>query len=133
MSRCWRSWNGLAGPLAAVSYLQAIYQGLDHETFTVVFLDTRFQLIECVEMFRGTVAGASVHPREVVKEALWRGASAVQLAHNDPSGVAEPSHADILITHALKSALALIDVRVIDHLIIGSTGSYCSLTERGEM
>jgi DNA repair protein RadC len=123
----------LSSPRAAVSYLQNIYQGLDHETFTVIFLDTRFQLIEAVEMFRGTVAGAAVHPREVAKEVLWRGAASVVLAHNHPSGIAEPSSADIAITAAIKAALALIDVRVIDHLIIGSTGNYCSLAERGDM
>lgn len=123
----------LSSPSNAVSYLRAVYAGRDYETFSVLFLDTRFQLIECVEMFRGTVAGASVHPREVVKEVLWRGAAAVILAHNHPSGVAEPSNADVSITTALRNALALIDVRVLDHLIIGSTGQWCSLAEKGLM
>jgi DNA repair protein RadC len=123
----------LIGPRTAITYLQAIYQGLDYETFSVLFIDKRYQLIECVEMFRGTIDGASVHPREVVKEALWRGAAAVVLAHNHPSGVAEPSQADIGITIRLREALALIDVRVVDHLIIGAAGSYCSLAERGDI
>lgn len=121
----------MGSPSNAIRYLQAIYAGRDYETFSVLFLDARFQLIECVEMFRGTIDGASVHPREVVKEALWRGAPAVVFAHNHPSGIAEPSEADINITVRLKEALALIDVRVVDHLIIGSTGGYCSLAQRG--
>jgi DNA repair protein RadC len=123
----------LVSPRNAITYLQAIYQGLDYETFSVLFINKRYQLIECVEMFRGTIDGAAVHPREVVKEALWRGAAAVVLAHNHPSGIAEPSQADILITIRLKEAMALIDVKVIDHLIIGSAGSYCSLAERGDI
>lgn len=121
----------MGSPLNAVRYLKAIYQGLDHETFSVLFIDKRFRLIECAEMFRGTVDQASVHPREVVKEVLWRGATGVVLAHNHPSGVAEPSVPDIAITGVLIKALALIDVRVIDHLIIGSNGEYCSFKERG--
>lgn len=121
----------LSAPTQAVSYLQAIYAGLDHETFSVLFLDKRHRLIECVEMFRGTVDGASVHPREVVKETLWRGAASVILAHNHPSGIASPSQADEAITLRLRDALALIDVRVLDHLIIGSTGDHCSMAMQG--
>lgn len=121
----------LASPRNAVEYLTAMYLGRDYETFSVLFLDTRFQLIECVELFRGTLGGASVHPREVVKETLWRGAAAVVFAHNHPSGIAEPSHADESITELLKNALGLIDVKVLDHFIIGSNGSYCSFAERG--
>ena len=123
----------LGAPSQAVRYLQAIYAGLDHETFSVLFLDNRYRLIECTEMFRGTVDGCSVHPREVVKEVLWRGATAIIIAHVHPSGIAEPSHADEAITARLKEALALIDVRVLDHLIIGSTGDHCSMAERGLM
>lgn len=121
----------LGSPIAAVRYLQAMYAGRDYETFTVIFLDKRFRLIECSEMFRGTIDGASVHPREVVKEVLWRGAAFVILSHNHPSGVAEPSQADLNITEVLRNALALIDVRVLDHLIVGSGGQHCSLAERG--
>jgi DNA repair protein RadC len=121
----------LASPSAAIRYLQAMYVGRDYETFSVLFLDRRFRLIECSEMFRGTIDGASVHPREVVKESLWRGAAAVILAHNHPSGVAEPSDADERITQVLHNALALIDVRVLDHLIIGVGGQHCSFAERG--
>jgi DNA repair protein RadC len=122
----------LNSPLNALRYLQAIYAGLDYETFSVLYIDKRHRLIEAVEMFRGTIDGASVHPREVVKESLWRGAAAVILAHNHPSGVAEPSQADVRITTVLRDALALIDVRVVDHLILGS-GGYCSLAERGHI
>lgn len=121
----------LGSPRNAIEYLKAMYAGRDYETFSVLFLDQRFRLIECVEMFRGTIGGASVHPREVVKEVLWRGAAAVVLAHNHPSGVAEPSAADESITEVLQKALGIIDVRVLDHFIIGSTGSYCSFAERG--
>jgi DNA repair protein RadC len=87
--------------------------------------------IECSEMFRGTIDGASVHPREVVKEVLWRGAAAIIISHNHPSGIAEPSQADERITEVLRNALGLIDVRVVDHLIIGSGGQWCSLAQRG--
>jgi DNA repair protein RadC len=81
-------------------------------------------------MFRGTVDGASVHPREVVKQALARNAAAVILVHNHPSGVAEPSHADELVTQRLRDALALVDVRVLDHIIVGD-GGCLSFAERG--
>lgn len=121
----------LTQPSNAARYLKAMYAGRDYETFDVLFLDKRHRLIECVQMFRGTIDGASVHPREVVKDCLWKGAAAVIFAHNHPSGIAEPSGADIKITERLKEALALIDVRVLDHLIIGSTGDHCSLAEKG--
>jgi DNA repair protein RadC len=91
---------------------------LDHEVFAALFLDNRHRLIEYVELFRGTVDGASGYPREVVKEALRHNTAAVILAHNHPSGVAEPSQADQLITRRLKDALALVEIRVLDHLII---------------
>jgi DNA repair protein RadC len=102
----------------------------DHEIFAILFLDNRHRVIEFVPLFRGTIDGASVYPREVVKEALARNAAAVILAHNHPSGVAEPSQADELITHRLRDALALIDVRVLDHLVV--TGDdVVSFAERG--
>jgi len=98
--------------------------------FAIVFLDNRHRVIEYAPLFRGTIDGASVHPREVVKEALRRSAAAVILAHNHPSGVAEPSHADELITTRIRDALALIDVRVLDHFVI--TGEdIVSFAERG--
>jgi DNA repair protein RadC len=98
--------------------------------FCALFLDNRHRLIACDELFRGTIDGASVHPREVVRQALARNAAAVILAHNHPSGIAEPSQADELITLRLKDALGLVDIRVLDHLIVGD--SRCvSLAERG--
>ena len=92
--------------------------------------DNRHRLIEFVELFRGTIDGASVHPREVVKEALRHNAAAVIFAHPHPSGVAEPSRADALITRRLKDALQLVDIRVLDHLIVAG-GDIVSFSERG--
>lgn len=120
----------LGSPAASRPHVIACLNGRGHEVFFVLFLDNRHRLIEAVEMFRGTIDGASVHPREVVKESLLRGAAAVILAHNHPSGVAEPSQADEMITLRLKDALALIDVRVLDHLIVGES-KVVSLAERG--
>jgi DNA repair protein RadC len=101
-----------------------------YEVFFVVFLDNRHKVISWQEMFRGTIDGASVYPREVVKEALKQNAAAVLLAHNHPSGIAEPSQADINITRTLKEALGLVGVRVLDHMIIGGR-EVTSLAERG--
>jgi DNA repair protein RadC len=103
---------------------------LQYEVFCLLYLDKRHRLIACDEMFRGTIDGASVHPREVVKNALRHNAAAIVLCHNHPSGVAEPSHADELITQRLKSALELVDIRVIDHVIV-SAGDAISFAERG--
>lgn len=121
----------LSAPRAAVEYLRSILTGRDAESFVVIFLNNRQYAIACEEMFRGTIDGATVHPREVVKACLWKGAAAVIFAHNHPSGVAEPGQADELITRRLREALALIDVRVVDHFVIGGTGSWCSMAERG--
>jgi DNA repair protein RadC len=100
------------------------------EVFCVLFLTNRHRVIAFEEMFRGTIDGATVHPREVVKQALRLNAAAVILAHNHPSGVAEPSRADEAITRRLRDALALVDVRVLDHLIVGGS-EITSLAERG--
>ncbi len=100
-----------------------------HEVFACLFMDNRNRLIVFEKMFIGTIDGASVYPREVVKAALKHNAASVIFAHNHPSGVAEPSHADEQITKRLKDALALIDVRVLDHLIVGE--EVVSLAERG--
>lgn len=102
----------------------------EHEIFAVLFLDTRNQLLGYEEMFRGTIDGASVHPREVVKACMQYNAAAAIVAHNHPSGVAEPSRADRAITRRLSEALALVDVRLLDHFIIGGT-TYVSFAERG--
>ena len=120
----------LSSPKATADYLRARLATLDYELFTVVFLDNRHRLIACEELFRGTIDGASVYPREVVKAALKHNAAAVILAHNHPSGVAEPSLADERITHRLRDALSLVDIRVLDHLIVAG-GDIVSLAERG--
>ena len=102
----------------------------EHEVFAVLFLDAQSRLIALEEMFRGTLTQTSVYPREIVKRSLERGAAAVILAHNHPSGAAEPSRADEFLTQTLKSALALVDVRVLDHLVVGN-GTVVSFAERG--
>lgn len=103
--------------------------GLEHEVFAVMFLDSQHHLIEFEQMFRGTLAHTSVHPREVVKRALALNAAAVVFGHNHPSGTCEPSRADELVTHELRAALRLIDVRVLDHMVVGSN-SVLSFAER---
>ncbi|MGE0188126.1 MAG: DNA repair protein RadC [Steroidobacteraceae bacterium] len=125
-----RRGTSFASPAEARDYLRLKLADRDHEVFAVLFLDTRHRLIEYCELFRGTIDGANVHPREVVKEALARNAAAVILVHNHPSGVAEPSHADELITRRLKDALALVEIRVLDHLIV-ACGTVESFAERG--
>jgi DNA repair protein RadC len=117
-------------PSATKSYLAMKLGRLEHEVFAVVFLNAGNRVIECREMFRGTVTQTSVYPREVVKEALELNASSVLLCHNHPSGSCEPSRADELLTQTLKSALALIDVHVLDHIIVGG-GKTLSFAERG--
>ena len=100
-------------------FLKVRLGGLGHEVFSVLFLDTHRRLIAYVELFRGTIDTAQIHPREVVKEALAHNAAAVILAHNHPSGVAKPSNADEVITIRLKMALDQVGVKVIDHMIVG--------------
>lgn len=117
-------------PRAVRDYLQLKTAEYECEVFSIVFLDTQHRVIEHREMFRGTLSQASVYPREVVKLALQLNAGAVILSHNHPSGLAEPSRADEYLTQALKSALALVDVRVLDHVITGRAGSV-SFAERG--
>jgi len=120
----------LESPDRAGAFLLAQLRDRPYEVFCCMHLNSRHQLIAFEELFRGTIDGASVHPREVVKAALARNAAAVILAHNHPSGVAEPSHADELITARLRDALALVDIRVLDHLVIGD-GRCLSFAERG--
>jgi DNA repair protein RadC len=130
LARRFRKGTKLDSPRATRDYLTMNLADREHEIFAVLFLDNRHRLIALAELFRGTIDGASVHPREVVKEALTRNAAAVILAHNHPSGVSEPSQADELITRRLKDALALVDIRVLDHLIVA--GAECvSFAERG--
>ncbi len=117
-------------PQTVKDYLCLQLAALDHEVFAAMFLDTRQQLIAFEVLFRGTLTHTAVHPREVVKRALALNAGAVVLAHNHPSGAAEPSRADELITQALRQALQLVDVKVIDHVIVGRAGTV-SFAERG--
>ena len=119
----------LTSPVNTMAYLHSQLRDRQHEVFACVMLDNRNRVIVLREMFRGTIDGASVYPREVVKQALADNAAGVILAHNHPSGIAEPSQADIQITERLKKALALVDIRVLDHVIIGDE-TVC-FSERG--
>jgi len=120
----------LLNPEATRRYLITTLGDLPHEVFCCLFLDTRHRLICYEELFQGTIDGASVHPREVVRRALHHNAAAVILAHNHPSGVAEPSDADQRITRRLKQALQLVDIRVLDHLVVGDR-TVMSFAEHG--
>ncbi|MES9962199.1 MAG: DNA repair protein RadC [Candidatus Sedimenticola sp. 20ELBAFRAG] len=120
----------LDSPSTVRDYLTIKLSPYEHESFLVVFLDNRHRVIDVEELFRGTIDGASVYPREVVKTALINNAAAIILAHNHPSGVAEPSQADQAITDRIKAALNLVDIRVLDHFVIGG-GTYVSFAERG--
>jgi DNA repair protein RadC len=130
MSRRVRRGTQLGSPKATRDFLGLKLGTLEREVFVVIFLDRRHRLISYQEMFQGTIDGASVHPREVVKEALKQNAAAVILAHPHPSGVAEPSQADELITQRLKEALGLVDIRILDHIIFAGRDTI-SFAERG--
>lgn len=123
----------LTTPETTARYLQLQLAASAWEEFSAIWLDNRHRVISFDKLFRGTINGASVHPREVVRAAIEHNAAAAIFAHNHPSGVAEPSQADIRITQRLKDALALIDVRVLDHFVVGGDSSlaYCSMAERG--
>lgn len=122
--------DALTSPELTRRYLQAQLRDRDHEVFACLLLDNQHRVLKYAELFRGTLDGAAVYPREVVKLALAQSAAAMILVHNHPSGVAEPSQADRAITSRLQQALALVDVRVLDHLIVGD--GYCvSFAERG--
>ncbi len=122
--------NPLENPRTTRDFLRARLRDLPHELFCCLLLDNRHRVIEFSELFRGTIDGATVHPREVVKLALGANAAAVILAHNHPSGVAEPSRADELITRRLRDALSLVDIRLLDHIVVGEA-CCVSLAERG--
>jgi DNA repair protein RadC len=117
-------------PQAVKDYLQLHLAHKKHESFAVLFLDNQHKLLALEELFRGTLAQTSVYPREVVLRALHHHAAAVVLAHNHPSGTVQPSRADEMLTQALKAALALVDVRVLDHVIV-APGLALSMAERG--
>ncbi len=119
----------IASPIAAKEAIGLKLTGLEYELFGCLFLDTRHQVLAWREMFRGSVSRTTVHPREIVKEALSLNAAAVILAHNHPSGGIEPSKDDIELTHTLTEILKVIEVRVLDHLIVGD--EVVSLSETG--
>ncbi len=124
-----RKGQAIENPAQTQAYLRLRLAERPNEVFVCLFLDTRHRVIAVKELFRGTIDGASVHPREVVRRALQVNAAALIVAHNHPSGVAEPSQADLRITQHLKQALALVDVRMLDHVVVATEGSV-SLAER---
>ncbi len=125
-----RSRSALTSPQAVRDYLRLALGGRQHEVFVALFLDAQHRVLSTEELFRGTLTQTSVYPREIVKEALKANAAAVIFAHNHPSGVAEPSQADELLTRQLKEALAMIDVKVLDHFIVAGRATL-SFAERG--
>lgn len=122
--------SALSSPSAVRDYLRLAIGSRDREVFLAIWLDAQHRALKSEELFVGTLTQTSVYPREVVKAALQANAAAVILAHNHPSGVAEPSHADEMLTRTLKSALALVDVHVLDHFVVTGAGSL-SFAERG--
>lgn len=119
-------------PSQAFEHLQLLLQDYEHEVFSVLFLDSQHRVIRFEELFRGTIDAASVYPREVLKAALAYNAAAVILVHNHPSGDPEPSDADRRITEQLKEMLKLVEIRVIDHIVVGGDQTV-SLAERGDL
>jgi len=127
-----RRQSALESPQAVRDFLKAELRHEPHEVFACLFMDTKHRVLAFEVLFRGTIDGASVYPRQVVKRALAHNAAALILSHNHPSGVSEPSHADRMLTERLKEALSLIDVRILDHFIIGD-GEPLSMVEYGWM
>jgi len=125
-----RSRDHLSSPGAVRDYLRLSLAGRDREVFVAIYLDAQNRVIAMEELFAGTLTQTSVFPREVVRHALLHNAAAAIFAHNHPSGIAEPSRADELLTHTLRQALALVDVKVLDHFIVGGDGAL-SFAERG--
>lgn len=121
----------LGSPQAVRDWLRLKLATLPHEIFAALWLDNQNRLIEYDELFRGTLSQTAIYPREVVKRALTRNAAAVVLVHNHPSGVAEPSRADEMLTQGLKSALALVDVKLVDHFVVAGNAPPLSFAERG--
>jgi DNA repair protein RadC len=125
-----RRGDALGSPGDTRRFLEARLRGHAHEVFACLFLDARNRVISFDEMFHGTIDGAAVHPREVVRRAIAHNAAGLIVAHNHPSGVAEPSHADRALTRRLGDAVALVDVRLLDHFVVGD-GEVVSFAERG--
>ena len=121
---------GLNNPATVRDFICLSLISKEHEVFMAIYLDAQNRVLEVEELFRGTLTQTAVYPREVVKRALYFNASAIIFAHNHPSGVAEPSHADELLTQSLKEALALVDVKVLDHFVVGGNVAL-SFAERG--
>jgi DNA repair protein RadC len=124
--------QAICSPQAAKDYLRLAMAGRPYESFHVLFLDVRNRLIAARELFRGTLTHTSVYPREVVREALARNAASVMLAHNHPSGTPAPSEADVLLTRALVQALALVDIRIVDHFVVAGHEVH-SFAEHGQI
>ena len=124
--------QSLTNPIEVKDYLSVKLNHLEHEVFCAIFLDNKHHILKFDEMFRGTIDGASVYPREVVKKALILNAAAIIFVHNHPSGKPEPSKSDIDITNRLKNALALVDIRVLDHFIVGGS-KVLSMAEEGHI
>ena len=122
--------KALTSPSLTYSCLQTLLQGYEREVFAILFLDSQHRVIKFEELFQGTLDAASVYPREVVKAALACNAAAVILAHNHPSGLPEPSRSDRTLTETLRAALATVEIRVLDHIVIGTEGRV-SMAERG--
>lgn len=120
----------LASPDAVRDYLRLFLGDRPHEIFVIVFLDSQHRVLDVIELFRGTLTQTTVYPREVVIEALARNAAAVLLAHNHPSGNAEPSRSDEMLTQTIKSALELVDIRLLDHFVV-THSTALSFAERG--
>ena len=131
LSEAMKQGDALSTPAVVRDYLRLQLAGLPYEVFYALWLDAQNRLIAAEELFHGTLTQTSVYPREVVKKALAHNAAAVVLAHNHPSGVAEPSSADEFLTRELKQALALVDVRVLDHFIVAGSSQALSFAERG--
>ena len=123
--------EALTDPSAAGTMLRARLGHLDHEVFCVVFLDTRHRVIAIENLFRGTIDGCEVHPREIVKQALVHNAAAVIVSHNHPSGSDEPSAADHAVTKRIQEALRLVDVRLLDHILVARSKEPVSFARRG--
>lgn len=117
-------------PANVAHYCKAHFKTYESEAFVALFLDARHRIIEIVEMFRGTLTGAAVYPREIVREALRKNAAALIIAHNHPSGIADPSFADRELTERIRTSLALVDIRLLDHIIVGGSDTL-SFAERG--
>lgn len=130
----WRSLQRgevLTDPARCAEFFTRYLRGMEHESFCVLFLDTRHRAIACEEMFRGTIDGAEVYPREVVKRSLQHNAAAVIICHNHPSGSTEPSAADRAVTTRLRDALAMVEIRLLDHFVVGDGSNPTSLAARG--